>query len=444
MVRNGFLRVAGFLGIVGFVACSAGGSDSSYVPSGGSGGAGGTELDANFFPDSTLLDGANGEASTPTAKAHLAGKVVAPEGTIPISGALVYVSAAPPKAIPEVTYCDKCVKLSSETPWTTTKADGSFDLPTWYTGEMYLIVQKGQFRRVRAITIPEEGVMDVPLEMTTLPGRMDKANGDDIPKMAIVPGAWDRIDVSLAKLGLAKITGSKPLTGPTVDYATAGFDYFEPTKPLDPNDPKQPNQLLKKPEVLGQYHIVFFPCDGNTGEQQWCSSSPATDNTIKDNLSTFVAAGGKMYVTDFSYEFVRQLFPEYVEWVGQTSTIGSGCQHGAYDAPAQVQDQGLQDWLTAQNISSWSVEANWTSISQVNTVDTTDMDGNPTKVTPKVWVIGQGPNTLSFERSCGRVLYSTYHTEADKGSTTELLTQEKALLYILLEVAVCVAPPDIK
>jgi hypothetical protein len=51
---------------------------------------------------------------------------------------------------------------------------------------------------------------------------------------------------------------------------------------------------------------------------------------------------------------------------------------------------------------------------------------------------------VSFERGCGRVLYSTYHTEADKGSTTELLTQEKALLYILLEVAVCVAPPDIK
>ena len=71
------------------------------------------------------------------------------------------------------------------------------------------------------------------------------------------------------------------------------------------------------------------------------------------------------------------------------------------------------------------------------------MDGNPVTVTPKVWVEGMGPSTVSFERSCGRVLFSTYHTEADKGSETELLPQEKALLYILLEVAVCVAPPNV-
>jgi len=444
MFRSSYLRVAGFVGVVGFLSCSAGGNDSSYVPQGGNGGSAGVEIDASIQPESGLIDGTMGDIATPPAKSHLTGKVVAPEGTIPISGALVYVSASPPKAIPETTFCDRCVKLTAETPWTTTKADGTFDLPTWYTGALNLIVQKGQFRRVRPITVPEEGVLDVPLELTTLPGRMDKANGDDIPKMAIVPGSWDRIDVSLAKLGLAKITGSKPLFGPTIDYATAGFDYYEPTKPLDPNDPKQPTQLLKKPEILGQYHIVFIPCDGDTGAEQWCTSTLATDGTVKDNLTKFVVDGGKMYVTDFSYEYVRQLFPEYVEWVGQTSTIGSACEHGAYDAPAQVQDQGLQDWLTAQNITDWSVEANWTSIQKVNTVDTTDMDGNPTKVTPKVWVIGKGPNTLSFERSCGRVLYSTYHTEADKGSTTELLTQEKALLYILLEVAVCVAPPDIK
>jgi hypothetical protein len=444
MNRNTWRSAAGVMGVAGFVACSAGGGGSSPTPGGaaGTGIAGGGGSDASILPEGSLMD--TNQEQTPYAKTHLTGKVVAPEGTIPISGALVYVRSSAPAAIPEITFCDRCVKISSETPYTYTKPDGTFDLPTWYTGEQYLIVQKGQFRRYRKLTIVEEGTQEVDLASTTLPGRMDKANGDDIPKMAIVPGSWDRIDVSLAKLGLAEITGSTALGGVKVNYDTAGFDYYQPTNPLNLNDPKSPMKLLKDPAVLGQYHIVFVPCDGNTGEGQWCASSEATDGTIKGNVQKFVADGGKLYVTDFSYEFVRQLFPEYVEWVGQTSTIGSGCMHGEYSAPAQVQDQGLKDWLAAMNIIDWEVEANWTQVSKVNAVPTQDMDGNDVTVTPKVWVQGQGPNTLSFERSCGRVLYSTYHTEADKGSETELLTQEKALLYILLEVAVCVAPPDIK
>jgi len=441
-------RAVALVVAAGFVACSSAGGSDEYTPAGGNGNDGGVggNSDASILPtDGSLID-TTGEATAPFAKTHLKGKVVAPEGTIPISGALVYVQLASPDAIPDGTFCDKCVKISQETPYTYTKPDGTFDLPTWKTGAQKLIVQKGQFRRVRDIQIIEEGDQDVPIELTTLPGRMDKANGDDIPKMAIVPGAWDRIDVSLAKLGLAKITGTKPLGGPIVDYATAGFDFYQPDNPLNFNDPKQPSVFLNDKAAIGKYHIIFFPCDGSTGEQQWCSSTMATDGDVKGNLQNFVSSGGKLYVTDFSYEFVRQLFPGYVEWQGETDTIGSGCQHGQWDAPADVKDQGLQDWLTAMNVSGWNVEANWTTISNVNPVDTQDMDGNPVTVTPKIWVEGSGvgPSTVSFERSCGRVLFSTYHTEADKGSTTDLLPQEKALLYILLEVGICVAPPDIK
>jgi hypothetical protein len=34
---------------------------------------------------------------------------------------------------------------------------------------------------------------------------MDKAGGDDIPKMAVIQGTWDVIEVSLAKLGLGTV-----------------------------------------------------------------------------------------------------------------------------------------------------------------------------------------------------------------------------------------------
>ena len=75
-----------------------------------------------------------------------------------------------------------------------------------------------------------------------------------------------------------------------------------------------------------------------------------------------------------------------------------------------------------------------------------DATGKPVTITPKVWMTSQVggaalPATVSFEQTCGRVLVSSYHCEGDDGS--KLLAQEKALLYTLLEVGVCVGqlPP---
>ena len=91
------------------------------------------------------------------------------------------------------------------------------------------------------------------------------------------------------------------------------------------------------------------------------------------------------------------------------------------------------------------MKENWTAISGVKAGSTTDPDGKPIQVTPKVWVDantqwGKLPATISFEQACGRVLFSSYHTE---GSSSTMLPQERALLYILLEVAVCVAPAQV-
>jgi hypothetical protein len=66
---------------------------------------------------------------------------------------------------------------------------------------------------------------------------------------------------------------------------------------------------------------------------------------------------------------------------------------------------------------------------------------------PKAWISadisshGIRPATVSFPYGCGRALFSTYHTEAGVGAS--LLPQERALLYIILETAVCVAPPKV-
>jgi hypothetical protein len=340
------------------------------------------------------------------------GTVLAPNGVLPLSNALVYVTAQKPGPIPEGAYCDECVTLPDGT-FAISAPDGTYSFTTdMPKGPAYIVVQKGQFRRVRPLTIDKEGVLSIPKDDTTIPGKPDVANGDDIPKMVILKDDtdFDRIDDSLGKLGIAGI------------------------------EVRTDRSLLKNKAELMKYHVVFVPC----GNQ---SDPITTDATAQQNMNDFVQAGGKLYVTDWSYEFVRQPFPGYLSWEGETATVGSAASGNEWDAPATATDQGLADWLTATGDATFTVKGNWTKLTSVNTQSGLDEKGATVDVTPKVWVTAQSstsgalaPTTVSFQNKCGRVLFSTYHTESGVGGGggSALLAQEKALLYVLLEVGVCV------
>ncbi|MDB4936897.1 MAG: Tryptophan synthase alpha chain [Labilithrix sp.] len=347
------------------------------------------------------------------------GTVLAPNGSLPLSNALVYVTQQAPAAIPEGAYCDECVTLQDGT-FAISAPDGKFtfttDLPK---GKAWLVVQKGQFRRVRPVTIEKEGTIAVAKDDSTIPGHADVAKGDDIPKMVILKDDtdFDRIDDSLTKLGIAGV------------------------------EVRTDRSLLKNKAELMKYHVVFIPC----GE----SDDPlSTDPVAKQNLDEFVQAGGKLYVTDWSYEFVRQPFPGFFSWADETQTLGSAASGDEWDAPATAADPGLGDWLTATGDASFEVKGNWTKLTAVNVRQGLDEKGASVDVTPKVWVTAQNgsssaviPTTVSFQNKCGRVLFSTYHTESGVGGGggSALLAQEKALLYVLLEVGVCVGErPGVK
>ena len=338
---------------------------------------------------------------------------------MPLSNALVYVTQQTPDAIPVGAYCDECVSLQEGT-FAISAPDGTFafttDLPK---GKAWIVVQKGQFRRVRPITIDQAGMMTISKDDTTIPGKADTANGDDVPKMVILKDStdFDRIDDSLTKLGIANV------------------------------EVRTDRSLLKNKAELMKYHVVFIPCGSS-------DDAMTTDLEAKANLDEFVQAGGKLYVTDWSYEFVRQPFPGFLDWAEETATVGSAASGNEWDAPATAADTGLADWLTATGDATFQVKGNWTKLTSVNTRQGLDEKGNAVDVTPKVWVTAKSgssaaviPTTVSFQNKCGRVLFSTYHTESGVGGGggSTLLAQEKALLYVLLEVGVCVGDrPGVK
>lgn len=388
------LRFALASSLASLVACSAGNAPEAAA---GAGSQGGGDQGAGGQGASGFTGGSGGGDIIPSI-GTLAGTVVAPQGTIPISGALVYLSPTPPEAIPDGVYCDACVELDGSVPHAFTNPDGTFSLETYLGGPQYLVVQKGQFRRVRPIDVVE-GPMTADSAATRLPSRMDKPNGDDIPKMAIQSGAFDDILTTLTELG------------------------------VDADQITVVDSLFQDASLLEQFHIAFVPCSS-------CISSSGTEDS---NIRHFVAAGGKYYVTDWSYQWMQQPFPGYVTFDEST---GDACTLDNYTAQATEMDADLQAWLTAQGVSNPSFEAAYTYIDALNTVASTDTAGQPVDVTPKAWITGSTPQgnkplTISFEDRCGRVLFSTYHSE----SSTGLLPQELALLYVILEVGVCLNVP---
>lgn len=345
--------------------------------------------------------------SAPLNDVTIKGTVFAPNGDLPMANTLVYLTREEPAPIPEGIRCDECVGLPEDM-FAFSNADGTFEWATQLpSADYWVVVQKGQFRRVRKITVDKAGEIALEKEMTTLPGRRNAAKGDDVPKMAILKGTsyHDHIDETLSKLGI------------------------EDVESIDDG-----RKLLENPAELAKYNVVFIPCGEKDAPQ---IAKPA----VKQNIKDYVAAGGRFYVTDWSYEYVRQPFPNFLAWEGETSTLGSGTI-SLWKGPAKASDQGLGDWLSATGDAKFDVEGNWTEVKQVRTLQGPGPDGTPVEITPRVWVTAtrpgsvSRPTTVSFEHQCGRVLFSTYHTESNFGTT--LHAQEKALFYVLLEVGVCI------
>lgn len=413
-------------------ASGAGGADNEEeTPGAGSSGSSGESGSAGSVDI--------GDGGVVKSDAKLLGRVLAPEGTIPISGALVYLTTTPPPPLPTGVYCDKCVELSDSTPHTFSAPDGTFELPS-SSGNFYIVVQKGAFRRIRSITVGK-GDQPVPNELTTMPSIINSSNGDETPRIAVIQGAWDPIEVVLARMGLkAKITKDflgraqvLPQDAPAFKIYSNSFDVYK---------------LLQTPSELAKYQIIFLPCSGGVNDVDSggpkCSSTFTGDSTIKKTLEEFVRNGGRIYSSDWTYEYIRQTFQGFVSWQGETKQIGSACDNGGGSQSASTPDEGLTDWLGAQSMPLTQVHDAWTYIKSVNTTQGPDENGQPISITPKVWVqAGQSPAAASFKYGCGRVLYSTYHTQPSSEVNGPLEPQALSLLYMILEVGVCISPGDV-
>ncbi len=397
---------------------------------------------------------------------------------IPVAGAVVEVLDSRPEAIPNAVYCEPCQEASVGA--VTTDAKGQFVLGNLLPGEKWLVIQKGQFRLERQVTITAGEERSLPPEWTTLPSVHDPANGQWVPRIAMALGNYDKLEDVLGKMGIGAVDGSgKWRDGPGADridfYANGGRGDLRTAGSLE--------DLVRDRGRLMQYHVVFVPCaeDNHAGALR--------DAQVLRNLRDYVKEGGKLYVTDWSGEWHDDVFPAFVRLLdegffgsdqvdtppdafdaGDLRDPGDDRWHpsqfgtsdgDSYDADdAEAVDEGLHAWLDGQtaptesgavetvNASRFEATDNWNTILETPSVQVGfDDEGLPIYEQAKAWVVGTSPYasgkkplTVTYEPTgCGRVLFTTYHTTPD--THVGLRPQERILLYLIMEIGVCKSGP---
>jgi hypothetical protein len=237
----------------------------------------------------------------------------------------------------------------------------------------------------------------------------------------------------LAKLGY----GDTDIDGELI-LGTEQFDLIDGDNSLGSSYMDFPD-FITSPEAMAQHSIIFIDC-GNDYEGLMFS-----DPDVIDNIRNYVNNGGKLYVTDLSYDFVEQPFPQFIDFYGSDATPTSDPEE--WDAAeegragittnAEVLDSNLSDWLNARGA--------------LNPDGTVHIEGflagwavmNGTASGAKVWIRGDvefagtsgvKPLTVTFDYGSngGRVLYTSYHTEDTEDPS--LRPQEYVLAYLIFEL----------
>lgn len=399
--------------------------------------------------------GGGGDNTTPTNTPQslvehvtVRGVITTPDGATPLVNATVYVAdktvlTTQAKAAEALT----CDNPSEAYKWATcTDEAGAFSITLSQVAapKAELTVKKGAFFTVLPVTVdastPEVDLGAKPIS--------EKESLPTTTKIAVVTGWFDRIEDVLAKTGLGDVDEFGHLT-----LGTEKFDLFDGDLSLSGGYPFF-DELMEiqgdgQPKLM-QYDIVFINCGAYEFEDEGFGLSPSNPELVHA-LRAFVAAGGRLYITDQAYDYLEQAFPEYLHFYGGADDPSKpepedAAQYGmeVSSVQATVLDKSLSAFLAGTTCEGKAcVNPDGTLKIEGFLPYWAVLEGVHKNQDQNVTVYIKGPATLPDEgevirpltvainHGAGKIVYSSYHTE-DRGSK-ELLPQERVLQYLVFE-----------
>ena len=379
----------------------------------------------------------------------VSGTVFAPNGTLALYGANVYVPYVDPGPFEEGAACGKCQDQLPGGAISAAMSDtaGKFTLTGVPSGnDIPLFVTIGKWRRKTVIpqVLP---CQDNPLPNTVTSLPKNQREGD-IPKIAITTGDQDALECLLRRLGVSDSEFTPDSGNGRIHlYVANGAAKLENNTPLSPAA-----MLWSNLEKMKQYDMMLFSCEG--------SYRPDTKTQpMMDNLKAYADFGGRVFLEHYHSEWIsgEKDVPTHAPQVWP-SVATCGLNNfpdgvGVIDQVNNPKGSAFAQWMTNVQGSATPGTVEITDSRQTcSTVDTTKAER---------WVYMKingvdSPQNFQFttpleapiEDRCGKVVFSDMHVAS--GSFSEpfpggcaagaMSAQEKALSFMLFDIATCVGP----
>lgn len=419
------------------MACSASEDDSGLFSGAGGSGQGGSGQGGSGAFVATGGSGGS-EGGVIGEGVTLTGRVMAPSGAFPVSGALVFLTKDEIPSIPSGAYHYECDDMNGM-PYALSKPDGTWTIENAPLGTWKLVTRKGNFRRVREVQLTSGMAGNIDDELTTLPASRSTDGMDMTPSFAVVKTSPDLTYNLLAKFGMGQVDGAGNLVAGTEMfhiYEDGGFSSYAHT-----------SVLFESQATLDSYHMIFLPCYAS-------SVGVGFVNDHAQMLREYVSKGGKIYNSCTVSLWSEAAFPDYLDFFQDDAPtrfdIGRRT-NSDYSTTGTVLDSDLAAWLgvvTSNDPNSVPFHNGYVTIDSTQEVnDGHGLEEDGFIVKPYTWVRDNGsypgsPLMVTYNYDHGKVFYSVYETSSNSAAIT---AQEYVLLYVILEVGVCTnLPPDVK
>lgn len=415
------------------------GGDTASGAAPGDGGAGGVESVAEPGGEAGApAGGAPSNACNDGKGAVISGRVLAPNGTLPLGGVTVYVPSATVDPLPSGAACFRCESAFNGVPvaMAVTTADGHFELAHAPVGKKVpLVVQTGKWRRTLELNVTDCQDNAASEDATRLPSKRSEGS---LPAMALVSGGEDTLECLLRKIGIAdtEFTFTSDKGAVRLYQGKGGMAQLDGVAESE----LTPAQTLwSDPERLSNFDLVLLGSEPD-------ANAAAKPKVALDAVHGYIAAGGRV---------LAQHHQSYFLSAGAADVAGAATYGAGATLPdpfsASVDETSARGRALAEQLLS----ADSASTRGKVTIKAAENGVQAVKKPAVRLLFGPEPATVqafsldlakdATEPACGRVTQTDILTAAGdtvanfpKGcSSTGWSEQERALAYLIFDLGAC-------
>lgn len=214
--------------------------------------------------------------------------------------------------------------------------------------------------------------------------------------VAVVWGAYDSVQVVLDRVGVTDITM---------------YDAYE---------------LLTDLSLMKHFDAIFINCGAS-------ESGLVTSTAVRSNIRTYVEEGGRLYASDWAYDYIETVWPQAVDFMGDDQYVDVAQVGVAEYLSASIVDVALQSALGRSSVQlnldlgAWAVPLAAGGSTRVL------VEGDVHAYDPfdytQTSAVQNAPLLIVFDAGQGRVLYTSFHNEPQ--STDDMDALLEFMLYQL-------------